>query len=368
MAAAVRNAGGVLARTPHPSPAALATALSHAFLAAPEWTRDSLVAAGSRILGARRCWLGPLARSVLAAHHRRPADAPRELAAHIAASNPFTEALARARAQRKPIRLAAYALPGPGLREGSRQPAGIAGLGELAEFLGLTQGELDWFADTGHWNRLARPGRLHHYRHEWRERPGRTPRLLEIPGLRLRAVQRQVLDGLLAPIPLHGAAHGFVPGRSAAGGAALHTGASLVISLDLASFFATVTAGKVYGALRQADHPEAVAHTLTGLCTHAVPPRIITAMPPGGTSAERFALRRRCASPTCRRVRPRLRLWETLRCAGSTPGCRAGRTRSAPATPAMPTTSASAGTRPWPGGRTALSGVWNGSLRRRAMP
>ena len=268
----------------------LATALSHAFLAAPGWGLDDLTAAGARVLGARRRWLGPLARAVLGAYQRKPADAPRELASVIAASAPFTDAVAKAHAQRKPLRVAAYAVAGPELRQAVRSVPDIAGLGTLAEILGLTPGELDWFADTGHWNRLAPRGPLQHYRYVWRERPGRTPRLLEIPGLRLRAVQRTVLDSLLAPIPLHGAAHGFVPGRSAASGAARHTGTDVVICLDLVSFFAKVTAGKVYGALRQAGYPEAVAHSLTGLCTHAVPPRVIGAMPPGGTPAERFAL------------------------------------------------------------------------------
>ena len=60
--------------------------------------------------------------------------------------------------------------------------------------------------------------------------------------------------------------------------------------MDLLCFFANVSAGKVFGALRQSGYPEAVAHRLTGLCTHIVPPRVISSMPPGGSAAERFAL------------------------------------------------------------------------------
>lgn len=276
--------------TPHPSPATVSTGLSHAFLATSDWSAEPLVTAGAVTLGARRRWLGPLVRAVLGAYHRKPADAPRELADFIAASDPFVEAVAKARAQHRPIKIAAYMVSGPELREGTRAVPAIAGLEQLAQFLELSMGELEWLADTKHWNRLARQGPLHHYRYVWRERPGRAPRLLEIPGLRLRAAQRKVLDGLLSPIPLHGAAHGFVPGRSAATGAARHTGAEVVISLDLSSFFTNVTAGRVYGALRRAGYPEAVAHSLTGLCTHVVPPHVISAMPPGGTASERFAL------------------------------------------------------------------------------
>lgn len=285
-----KSASMVLARTPHPSPAAIATALSHAFLNATSWTAVDLTSAGATVLGARRRWLGPLVRTVLDSYRDRPDDAPRQLAASIAVSGPFRQAVAKARQQGRPLRIAVHHPGSPGIRAGNHRIPVIAGLGQLAQYLDLSPGELDWFADTGHWNRLARPGPLHHYGYVWRPRPGRTPRLLEVPGQRLKAVQRKVLDGLLAPIPVHSAAHGFVPGRSAASGAARHTGAEVVISLDLTSFFATVTAGKVYAALRRAGHPEAVAHKLTGLCTHVVPPGVIAAMPAGGTADGRFAL------------------------------------------------------------------------------
>lgn len=226
----------------------------------------------------------------MGAYVHKPADAPRELAAYIANCEPFELAVAKAHTAGKPIRITRFAMAGPELRSGTHRVPAIRGLEQLADFLDLSLGELDWFADTGHWNRLARPGPLHHYRYVWRSRPGRTPRLLEVPGLRLRAVQRKVLDGLLSPLTLHSAAHGFIPGRSAASGAARHLGTEMVLSLDLANFFATVTAGKVFKALRHAGYPEAVAHKVTGLCTHVVPPRIISAMPAGGTVSERFAL------------------------------------------------------------------------------
>lgn len=290
MAASAREQRPILARTPHPSPSALASALSLAFLASPEWSVAALMDAGTTTLGIRRRWLGPLVRSVLAAYHRKPSDAPRELTAHIATSAPFTGAVEAAITRRKPIPIAVYTVSDPEFQDGSRSGPSIIGVEQLAHFLGLDLGELEWFADTKHWNRLARSSLLSHYRYLWRERPGRTPRLLEIPGMQLKSIQRKVLDKFLTPIPLHDAAHGFVPGRSAASGAALHTGAEVVICLDLANFFSNVTAGNVYGSLRRAGYPEAVAYTLTGLCTHVVPPRVITAMPRGGSLSERFAL------------------------------------------------------------------------------
>ncbi|WP_342211775.1 reverse transcriptase family protein [Frigoribacterium sp. CFBP 8759] len=63
------------------------------------------------------------------------------------------------------------------------------------------------------------------------------------------------------------------------------------MALDLTSFFARVTAGQVFGALRREGLPDAVAHVLTGLCTTSVPPGVLSRMPPGGSPEQRFALR-----------------------------------------------------------------------------
>ncbi|PYI66676.1 hypothetical protein CVV68_12740 [Arthrobacter livingstonensis] len=284
----------VLARTTRPTPDVLAAALSHAFLAAGEWSKPALTAAGAGVLGARRRWLGPLAAHVLASYHRCPADAPRELAAVVLECGAFGEAVEKAARQRRPITLVHYAASPATARE-AKVPR-LDTLAELVDALGLTVGELEWFADPRHWNRTARSTRLQHYRYQWRSRPGRVPRLLEIPHPRLRALQRKVLRELLAPIPLHDCAHGFVPGRSAVSGAALHTGSEMVVNLDLAAFFAHVTPGKVFGVLRQAGFTESVAQRLTGLCTHAVPVGVIAEMPPGGDPADRFALRRALAT------------------------------------------------------------------------
>ncbi|KGJ75702.1 hypothetical protein GY21_09685, partial [Cryobacterium roopkundense] len=66
--------------------------------------------------------------------------------------------------------------------------------------------------------------------------------------------------------------------------------------LDLTTFFARVTGARIYGTLRRAGLPEAVAYTITGLCTTAAPPRVIAAMPAGGRPEERFALRQALAA------------------------------------------------------------------------
>jgi len=285
----------VTARSSYAHSRAVATALAHAFLSADSWTKPALLAAGASVLGARRRWLGPLATVVLETFRSRPSDAPRELAEVVLGATPFARAIEVSIERDAPIRIIHH--PTAPTQARATSVPRLDSLADLAALLDLTQGELDWFADPQLRNRRARPGRLHHYRYDWLRRENRTPRLLEVPGLRLRAIQRTVLDDVLASIPLHSAAHGFVPSRGAVTGAAVHTGAEVVSNLDLTSFFARVTAGRVYGVLRQTGIPEAVAHTLTGLAVHAVPPHILAAMPPGGSPSERFALRQALAAP-----------------------------------------------------------------------
>lgn len=296
MTDAATTASGVLARTPHPLPRHVAAALGDAFLAAAVWERVALIDAGAEVLGARRRWLGPLVRDVLAAFARPPNDAPRLLTSVILSSPAFLEAVRKAEERRTPLRIHHHAIAPSASREPTGALPPISDVAELAALLELDLGQLQWMADVQQWNRRARSSALQHYRYEWRRRPGRVPRLLEIPEQRLRRAQRGLLNAVLALIPVNDAAHGFLPGRSAATGAARHTGAEMVISLDLTTFFARVTARPIYGTLRQSGFSEPVAHTMTGLCTTAVPPAVLAAMPPGGSPDERFALRHALAA------------------------------------------------------------------------
>jgi hypothetical protein len=132
--------------------------------------------------------------------------------------------------------------------------------GGLVELLGLTMQELLWFADSTGLLRRAASGRLHHYSSRRIAASTGRARLLEAPRLRLRKIQRQILDELLTPVPVHPSAHGFARGRSAKGAAQQHVGAETLSSLDLESFFASITAGRIYGVFRSIGYPEPVAH------------------------------------------------------------------------------------------------------------
>jgi len=104
-------------------------------------------------------------------------------------------------------------------------------------------------------------------------------------------LQRRILHEVLDVVPVHPAAHGFVRGRSAVKGARRHTGAQVVVRFDLTAFFATVPARAVHARFRELGYPEAVAHVLTGLTTHAAPVAVVSAMPPGGSPEDRTAVR-----------------------------------------------------------------------------
>ncbi len=92
-------------------------------------------------------------------------------------------------------------------------------------------------------------------------------RLLEIPKPRLKRSQRWILDEILARLPVHDAAHGFVPGRSIVTNAALHAGQKVVVRFDLKDFFPSVPASRVRGVFAKLGYPQSVSRLLMGLCT-----------------------------------------------------------------------------------------------------
>ena len=218
----------------------LGAALAAAFLAGA-WTESALVRRGAEALHPRPRWLPALARDVLAAYHRPPADRPRELAAFVAHL--------------------LHGLPYDTTRPRVRR----------------------WFSPAPAMARMPWP----------------VPPIAR-PKLKLKEVQRSILREILDRIPPHDAAHGFVRGRSARTHARLHAGRHTVVRMDLEDFFTSVPASRVYGIFRTAGYPEAVAHALTALSTTVVPRDEWAAVPlPDEPDALRRHLRlgRRLATP-----------------------------------------------------------------------
>lgn len=241
----------------------LARALAAAFLDGA-WTAAGLRGRGRRALQPAPRWIDRLAAHVLALYHRPPHDRPRELAAVIAAFLAELPAPSTAR-----VRVVRAFLPVPETVRAPWPVPRIDTLADLAAFLEVGDGALAWLADVRGWERAADP-RARNYTYAWIARPGAPVRLLEQPKARLKALQRRVLHEILDAIPAHDAAHGFVAGRSVRSHAAAHVGAPVVLRFDLEDFFASLAAGRVYGVLRTAGYPEAVAHALTGLTTNSV--------------------------------------------------------------------------------------------------
>ncbi len=134
---------------------------------------------------------------------------------------------------------------------------------QLAEALGLSIPELRWLvfhrdvATSLHYRRFTIP-----------KRDG-TERAIWAPMPKLKAAQRWILRNVLEPLPVHGASHGFLPHRSIKTNAMVHTGAKIVVKVDLRDFFPTVSYRRVKGVFRQAGYRDRIATLLALLCTEA---------------------------------------------------------------------------------------------------
>src|SRR5262249_26107932 len=88
-------------------------------------------------------------------------------------------------------------------------------------------------ADDGAFDALLRPGAEPGSAYVEFEVPkalGGTRRIAA-PRKPLRVAQRKILDEILARVPVHASAHGFVPARSTVTNAKEHVGRALVLKL-----------------------------------------------------------------------------------------------------------------------------------------
>ncbi len=205
-----------------------------------------------------------LVEAVLLAYPRRPADRPRELSGFLAGLDGTVRRAVIRRRLVVPTRVVHMRWGAPGLGD----------LADLAAFLEVDMDGLDWFADRREINRYARDERLRHYRYLWLPH-----RLIEAPKPRLQEMQRRLLDQILARVPVHDRAHGFVPGRGTHTFAAAHAGQAVLVSLDLRAFFSSITAARIYGLFRGIGYPEPVAHALTALTTTRTPAHVLRTAP-----------------------------------------------------------------------------------------
>ncbi|MEZ4472564.1 MAG: reverse transcriptase family protein [bacterium] len=157
----------------------------------------------------------------------------------------------------------AFDLPEPEARAAENELPKLDKPQQVADALGMTLAELRWLS----FHREAATG-LHYRRFEIRKRSGGM-RAIWAPLPRLKAAQRWILREIAEHLPVHGAAHGFVPGRSILTNAQAHTGSKLILNVDLKDFFPSVTWRRVKGLFRKAGYREQVATLLALLCTEA---------------------------------------------------------------------------------------------------
>ncbi|MGH1342071.1 MAG: reverse transcriptase family protein [Nannocystales bacterium] len=133
----------------------------------------------------------------------------------------------------------------------------------LAKALELSVQQLRWLAfhrevDTG----------THYQRWHVPKRDG-SLRLISAPKPLLKKAQRWIAQNITERLPVHGAAHGFLAGRSILTNAQVHAGAATLVKFDIKDFYPSITLPRVKGLLRKAGLGEQVATVLALLCTEA---------------------------------------------------------------------------------------------------
>jgi hypothetical protein len=184
----------------------------------------------------------------------------------------------------------------------------IANLGQLRKLLGIrSPSQLGWFllasdAEGGPYTKFTIP------------KSDGGEREICAPKTQLRWVQRRILDKILAPLAVHDAAHGFVPGRSTVTNAAPHQGAALVVKFDLSNFFPTIHYYRVLGLFARLgytvadcrfgteDSSKRVAPVLARLCCYTPDPKAWgnAVMPQGAPTSPAIS------NLVCRRLDARL--------------------------------------------------------------
>lgn len=137
----------------------------------------------------------------------------------------------------------------------------LTAAGQLAEAMGVSVAELRFLS----FHREV--ARTHHYHSFTLPKKTGGERLISAPMPRLKRAQYWVLDNVLARIPAHDAAHGFLAGRSIISNAKPHAGQDVVINLDVKDFFPSIAFGRIKGVFRQLGYGESIATVLALLCS-----------------------------------------------------------------------------------------------------
>ena len=264
-------------RRSNPIAHSLATAMLNGSL-----SPAGMINRSAEVLGKRPAWLRLLAKRMVAEFGQGTRPRQFRLERFILDDQGFQKAL-----EKQSVEVVLLPQIRPRMRPASGPPRTwkvppLRTSGELAKWLNLTHGELQWFADCRTQEAKLPPGPLRHYRYRWQTKRDGDGRLIESPKQRLKAIQRHLLGEILNRIPPHEAAHGFRAQRSIRTFAAPHVGQVAVLKLDLKDFFPGIFRARIMAIFLTAGYPEPVAELLAGLCTNSAPGDILKAFPAAG--------------------------------------------------------------------------------------
>ncbi|MBF0556127.1 MAG: RNA-directed DNA polymerase [Nitrospirae bacterium] len=97
---------------------------------------------------------------------------------------------------------------------------------------------------------------------------GKKKRIIQAPRVALKVIQKWFAHYLANSLNLHEAVFGFVKGRSAVQGAALHCGAHWIYSVDIEDFFPTTSIDKVISSLTNLGYGYPGAALIAKLCCY----------------------------------------------------------------------------------------------------
>jgi RNA-directed DNA polymerase len=240
---------------------------------AGECSAESIAGRLAEVLGRQRRWIAPFVARYIKAFGGKTRPRNREVVAFFLADRRFCRVYDRDLVAMMSVsRFTPVAEMQPvAAAKGWGIPA-IRNVGGLAEWLGISLADLEWFADLGQYEfRQDEASKLHHYDYQFRLKASGAYRLIEAPKPRLKDLQRQVLAWMLDRVPSHPATHGFVRGRSIRTFAEPHVGQAVVLRIDLKEFFPSIRAARVQALFRTMGYPEPVADLLGGICTASVP-------------------------------------------------------------------------------------------------
>jgi RNA-directed DNA polymerase len=246
--------------------------IARSFLAGPA-TADQIVSRCSRAMGKAWRWLPGLARRYVANFSGKTRPRQRDVVEFLCNDRKFQKVR---REHARGWSIAEWVTEPQEMQpvaaaRGWKLPV-IESVGALAEWLDVSAGDLEWFADLGGFSHRGSP-QLSHYNYRVLNKQFGL-RLIEAPKTRLKKLQRQILSEILERVPSHPAAHGFIKGRSIKSCIDRHVGRRVILRMDLQDFFPSFAARRIQTIFRTLGYPESVADRLGGICTSLAPRRL----------------------------------------------------------------------------------------------